>query len=1395
MIYALYDNFDTISTDERIQNVSQVQDLLVIEKETENRLSDTTQQSMQFLEYELSERPDLITNYHSLKDNLMQQAVSIIVAADELMEIMKQIVSYDKKRHEILVECQNWIDKITAINLQMQNADIVKPNFLEDLEAHVTSPTTLKSALLQVGKLQQDYQILEKQLITKRKNLVDKILETIPLVNLEGQASLDGLASNDDHENRLLQKSIFELEHILSQVADLYAQQQDSPKITYFTVDDLSQPENFILLLEELAQQKLDIELLLMLLCGCCVHDVPFNLDLSDAVVTSLIRGMGSLNSSESYFVFFNQIAPVLLNHWHSNHAIARTKIQLMIIGATYTHERLPQQVAWQFSEHQWLLDNTPNWNRLWETILFDTNRPYLISGLSYEDNLAQMQRETEQFFIKENGRYARSGTIKSGRHASMLASHLLPLLEGYFNDIQSLKAEAMAIADEQLETKAQRIIHKVSQILDLFTETYLLDQYENYVDKDGIRDNNPFLREKALKIFFDTATHVKEYGELFVQFITNRINELQQLSRKKLMMEMARYPELVDLANLVIDHIESASQQKDSTLSDPILSIEVARAKIITTILTNPKYGVRLPNLVIELTHFDSDFAKWGYPLFEDILQERDAITSSRYLIEGDAPNQALLISAIPIQIQNMAQKRQAYIVNDITRLEESLLGLGGDITDLQVLSKLGRWKLLEIELNQRIQKIKEQQQSKQSNFEQQLKAVMVKISTLKEQIRTDANITLSLKKEIRGGLGIIEDSVMGAKLFSGIDDFLNDIEYRLAYHSWSIMDVQKSISQLQSDAQGVTSHTKNQFTAKQVLDLLEHKEITSLGFNEKQIASSSIDTRSFLLEQWLKVNTLPSFFRSEMSLNEAETIANLYRCFIQMTSMKKILGVKGNHLWDESVTPYGLYQLLYPKTSVLNTSCVLITLPSEKPKARHRQALQELITNKQWLPNYFVLIFIPGCSPELKKNLEDEYYKQGIIIIDEAVILDLVLAETKGSNPVGKLRALMLNSKSLQEIDIFKINQLVDNQTSIFVGRDTAIERIVTSGENYALYGGRRIGKSSVLNAVRERLEQRSFLVATFSFEGQKICADTVVVLSLARELKLPHVTNLDTFDIAIGEYLNANSSQRIAILLDEIDKYIEHNPKRHLLIERFRSLSERYPTRFRVIVAGFMELYKCMQLRGPYTPTSDPWQRMFRHMPLENLKAENAEAIVREGFIEILGWEFEHRSIPLLVVQRTGGHPAFVQKFCEKLQQLVAKRGDRTVKIHDLQIIFEDQQPEDGFIAFVGKTLEMNLGKVARYVIFSLVLLNKDLKSFRFEQLSEASSIDIPLKILNESIEYLIATSVIRQIQPQLYEFTVPDYPLILSRLGDIKGHLETLEESVKESLEVSNEKLDG
>jgi len=134
--------------------------------------------------------------------------------------------------------------------------------------------------------------------------------------------------------------------------------------------------------------------------------------------------------------------------------------------------------------------------------------------------------------------------------------------------------------------------------------------------------------------------------------------------------------------------------------------------------------------------------------------------------------------------------------------------------------------------------------------------------------------------------------------------------------------------------------------------------------------------------------------------------------------------------------------------------------------------------------------------------------------------------------------------------------------------------------------------------------------------------------------------------------------------------------------------------------------------------------------------------------------------------------------------RLQKRVGERGDSVVKIMDVEEIFKDEDPSDSFINHVKGTLEMNIeDPFGRYLMLYMAISNG--RQFTYLQAKECAQLlpSISEDRLKSNLEILTVTSVLRQLPAHVYEFSVPDYPSILSRLGGT-DNIELLEKEIRQ-----------
>jgi hypothetical protein len=987
---------------------------------------------------------------------------------------------------------------------------------------------------------------------------------------------------------------------------------------------------------------------------------------------------------------------------------------------------------------------------------------------------------------------------LKSGRHVALLSTEIMPNLLSRLALLQKTEEGLQSSQEHALRDRLARLEDLLStELAEALDEDTLAESYEAGAREEGVIDTDPFHRRTSLRVLQECADSILDYGQSLAEFWRAELQREASATQNALQAELAALPELTSLGHAALDQIAQAAGSELVERSKDIAR-SLASQRLTHEILSQTTYALRLPRVVGYLTGARLNWIELLEIILDDIAKPVDAVNAATLLIEQEAPNQVLLLTQyVPLDIQKQAQYLKRDKEREIDALQTELLKVGGSAEDLLSDQELGRWRLTREELEKRLTEYRKAYEHKMQQIQDRAHHLRHMINDLDLSIfESKSTMPADVYQLVEQGLNLARSATGMEALSDQVEAYLQEIRYRLEHQSWPLAELQAATDQLECVIDRPSAIGDIARNAEEVLDLLQREELRSLNLSPNAVTTSEVGTRCDLLRNWLAMRALPTFMSDGLKVPDRTTIQSLFQYFARMVAMRRTRGPDGKPMVYEYPAVYSYWELKYPKTAVLENQCILLALPGHPPSAKDLSQLEHLLEDKEWLDYFFVLLFVPGCTAPIYRRLQSSYQGRGLVIIDERAMLDMVLAEAESKNPLGRLRPLMLNALGAENVDVFKVNQLVKSRTAIFVGRESLVERIASSGDNYAVYGGRRIGKSSVLAAVEELLQRRGVGVVLDSFEGHPDCSDDASARTLAQLLRLPgEVQGVEDFKLALQVYLDTTPDLNLVLLLDEIDRYIIDNPKRHVLIETLRALSERYGSRFRVVVAGFMSLFDCLHGRGPYTPTSDPWRRMLNDIgALENLRPASAERIVREGFLDILGWRFENRAIPQRIVELTGGHPAFVQYFCMKLQGRVGRRGDQLIQLEDVEAIFADRDPEQSFIAYVRETLHMNLDPIGQYLILWLTAESSEAQGFTLDQMrtlaANVTRISIPEGRLDRSLERLSVTSVVKQSVPQVYEFSVPDYPSILDQLGET-AHLEHLEKEVEQCLKTEDD----
>ena len=1370
--------------------------------------------------YEFQLRPGIEENPLSVSAFLdVENDLSLEEKTSAIPEIFSLIKEYDQKRKKLLSELENLRPKLRLIEesleLWYENTSLFEKTLplLENAE-----DLSIADIQNHIDNIKQMHNEGKERVEQARELSISRIIDTLSNIEQISGENVDEIGKLDERGNtskKLRELDDKKLQSRETQILNKYNQllEDQSSEGSQELATQLKaewSDKVYVDLLKELASENKNIEVLLLELATNTAKPRSTKLEFESHIVKSMFSGVSEI-SPNNPFLFINQLARPFFTGWLAKEKLARVEkcILALAVNASSNHN-LPEGFLWDI-EAEWPAPEMKNWKKVWETLLLSGGEIEVFTDkkqLEAQITLEKKYSDVHKLFTKDGGHYLKLAGMKSTRHRKMMTDSVMPKFQKHFNDLQKIKEEIESANERQKHGLLNKLEKNINELTSFFEPKELDDVYDAAVYAHEINDVS-FHEKVCKRIISDLSEKILSYGEWVLKNGNIRLARQEGVVYQNLLAELKTHTEINPI---VIPALEKISQESIPKYvpSDNDDEHKQGEDKIVSRLLSTSSYITRFPKTISLLINHPFGWEEIRRALISDIASPKDIPSATKILLDENVTSQVrLIVEQLSLENQKRVQSLHHTLERKTIDLENTFIELGGENKAITLALKLGRWGYLSEFLAREIDTLQKKSTEEHQTYLEHSFSFRSRINNLDDKcFKEKAEIPIDIYPALKEALEVARQVSEEINLFPQLEKHLEEIEYRLNRKAWDNNtgkdEITESTLELKKLLSGNTTEEQDDYAIKDILDAFDTKTQQDKPF-ATTIEESKKETRANILYSWEKTKKTKSFLKKDMNQMDENNIRELFSYFARMISMDRV---------RKNIVPfvppdfiYELWKLRYPRTVALKKTCVLIALPGDSPSKDDIQELEEFLERDNTLASHFVFLFIPGDSTRVTKRL-DSKRKQGLVLINETALKKILLAEIEHNfTPLDKLRPMMLNAIQ-GNADIFTVNQSVNSRTSIFVGRDSLIDRIATSGDNYAIYGGRRIGKSSVIKAIENRLKHRNQKVISTSLEGEDKYTEEHISKILAHRMGLQYELG-KTFDLktALFNYFEENPDKSIVLILDEIDRYIAENPKRHILIETLRATSERFEDRFRVIIAGFMNLYDCLENRGPYSPSSNPWGRMLNaDAPLGNLKPSSAEKIVKVGFRSILGWEFSHRTIPRKIVEKTGGHPAFVQHFCMKLQERVNNRGDQIINMEDVDAVYSDDDPTNSFIAYVNDTLAMNfvdhlyldgtfgneiendlIESVPRYLLAYLATLYGKSQSFTFDQIVEianSSEPPIPESIFARSLNLLKVTSVIREKSTHLYEFTVPDYPDILNRLGE--SHLNSIEGNLKKFL---------
>jgi len=415
----------------------------------------------------------------------------------------------------------------------------------------------------------------------------------------------------------------------------------------------------------------------------------------------------------------------------------------------------------------------------------------------------------------------------------------------------------------------------------------------------------------------------------------------------------------------------------------------------------------------------------------------------------------------------------------------------------------------------------------------------------------------------------------------------------------------------------------------------------------------------------------------------------------------------------------------------------------------------------------SYLALLVLPdsrtGQEPtaakmQLKKLTHGTAYD--FIVMDFDDLYRIFVAK----NPEKRFIRILLSQVDLTVVSPYVVSGPVPE--NMFFGRDYELKTItrMIKDNNFAIVGGRKIGKSSILQKLH-----RSFTDAPEHYSLYLDCQAVQDYQDLCNAIEaMWQVTLPDRSPEALMRLMarikREHKEQVIVILLDEVDALLQYDAlNQERLFKVFRALTQEQYCRF--VLCGGKVLYASL-----HNPNSVLFN-FCNVIRLSYLTPRDTGRIVMEPMQE-MGIGFEDASkLVQGVINLSACHPNLVQYICQELIIRINARGNRFISLADLEAIGNSRQ----FNEYLIEVMWGNATALERLITLLIMVDTPHATLTEIEAALHARGVQVPSAAVEKALETLVLYSILHQ-EGEEYCFTAPAFPSIVAATQDMNSLVE-------------------
>lgn len=425
-----------------------------------------------------------------------------------------------------------------------------------------------------------------------------------------------------------------------------------------------------------------------------------------------------------------------------------------------------------------------------------------------------------------------------------------------------------------------------------------------------------------------------------------------------------------------------------------------------------------------------------------------------------------------------------------------------------------------------------------------------------------------------------------------------------------------------------------------------------------------------------------------------------------------------------------------------------------------------------KKYSPEgYFIICFVSGDTRHLNNVRLEEF--DNLLILDSTYLVDVL---TKEEQPADGLKHHLVRGFPLAAVNPFVTERPVTEKTGVFVKRGI-LTKLTKNNDSYAIYGARRVGKTSICKFIRETYEEKNDYICEYFSVGASECKTTEFKEVFSIGIDILHRLRIDTsainsnrdFANSFSRYLTLQKEKnnKVWIIIDEFDRYLKtldcahennHTFNDYAFINVLRDMISQHDN-FKLIISGFMSLYdKLNKEISGINKSENPWVGFVSQLPINVLTFDEAKSLVNNLKTE-LDLEFDQKDLLKYIINKTSLHPAYIQYFLRRLVNRISSKTtliNRNITKTDIDGVFDEyldtfSSDEKPFIEYVDEMLRLNIDDISMAII-AIIALEKEDKYKKIEILNtlkgflEMSNFDS--NMFERSITTLKVTQVINE-----------------------------------------------